>query len=306
MNKTFLIFLTVCATHTGVALFARQPDSDSPSAHLATFDSLLLRADSLARAADSLKVLVDSLIHLPAKPAAVKPAGTRPEAPAKEAPANPWEDSFGLGLTVNRGNSRQQSFVSTLDLDRKGRKARFNSNSAVTSTSSSEGGRSQKGSFKTKYELDQSRRFFYFASLDLDYNRQAGIDLRLAPGLGVGISAITRKKCRLHFNLGANPVTEYLRYQPKRTRGHYLGGEDLRWTFNSRTRLEQSLVWKPSYDKTEDYLLNFSISLTNKLAGNFDLKLNLEGRYTSRPPLHDPPIRRQDWMFYTAVAYSLW
>ncbi|OGG00495.1 MAG: hypothetical protein A3F83_09695 [Candidatus Glassbacteria bacterium RIFCSPLOWO2_12_FULL_58_11] len=287
-------------------LLARPPEADDPPTQPVNTDSLLLSADSLARAADSLKSLVNSLLRPPAKPASGLPAGTKPATAANEAPAEPWEGSFGLGLTVNRGNSSQQSFVSTLDLNRKGEKARFNSNSSVTSTNSSDGGRSQKGSFKNKFERDQNRRFFYFVALDLDYNRQAGIDLRMAPGLGVGISAINRRKCSLHFNLGANPVTEYLRYQPRRTKGHYLAGEDLRWTFNSRTRLEQSVVWKPRFDKTQDYLLNFNASLTNKLTGNFDLKLNLEGRYNSRPPLHDPPIRRQDWMFYTAIAYSLW
>jgi len=295
MKKRYflLLLMLVILPH---AIRAQTP-TDTSAARAAAAElnarikSLTARSDSLKKAADLLNIRADSILT-------ASGLATPPE-------PNRWKGSFGLGYTLNRGNSDQTSLVSTLEFERAGISSRFKSNNSVTSTSGS-GKETNKGAFKNKFELNQSQRFFYFAALDLDYNRQAGVDLRLAPGVGVGISAVARRKCRLAFNLGVNPITEYLRGRPDETKGYYLASEDLSLVLNSRTRLDQSITWKPRFDRTEDYLLNLSVAMTNKLAADFDLKLNLETRYDSRPPERDPPVKRQDWMFYTSIAYNLW
>jgi putative salt-induced outer membrane protein YdiY len=255
-------------------------------------DSLSARADSLAKSAGRLKTSADSILL----------------AAGLEKPPQPdhWNGNFGLGYTLNRGNSEQTSLVTTFDTGRKGETTRFSSHSSVTSTSSEGGEKTNKGSTKSKFELEHSDRFFYFAALDADYNRQAGINLRLSPGAGVGIAALTGNKLRLDFNLGANPVTEMLRGQPNRTKGHYLASEALELQLNGRTRLTQNVSWKPRFDKTEDYLLNFGITLASQLTNSFDLKMTLEGKYDSRPPVRAMAVKRQDWMFFTSISYNLW
>ena len=295
--------LAVVAEETGGSA-AEGQSSGGEAGRAALVDSLRAAADSLARRADSLATLADSLSSAASAPA---------EAPLEKTEAadkpekNPWQGSLGFGLTMNRGNSRQSSMVSNLDLSRNGEKTRFIHQTTITKTSSDdEDDATSKGSFDSKYELNQSKRFFYFTALDLDYNRQAGIDFRAAPGLGVGIAAVANERCRLSFDFGMNLVKEYLRERPDRTNGHYLGSQDLRLILNGRTRLDQSVTFKPRFDKTEEYLLDCSVTLTSNLAANFDLKLKFESSYNSRPPVDDPPIRRHDWMFYTAIAYSIW
>ncbi len=263
--------------------------ADSLSAHA---DSLSALADSLGKSAGALNSSADSLL--------VAAGMIRPPKP------DLWHGSFGLGYTLNRGNSEQTSLVTTFDSGRKGQKTRFSSHSSITNISGEGREGTNKGSSKNKFELEQNRRFFYFAALDAYYNRQAGINLRLSPGAGIGIAALSRKKLRLDFNFGANPVTEFLRGQPNRTKGHYLASEALDVQFNERTRLTQNLSWKPRFDKTEDYLLNFSITLASQLTSSFDLNMTLEGKYDSRPPVRTPAVKRQDWMFYTSVSYNLW
>ncbi len=298
--------IAIIAKETG-STAAEEQGSSREAGQKALLDSLSAAADSLARTADSLKALVDSLY--PTESAEVKALSEETDAQKaadEEEGKSFWEAIFGLGLTMNRGNSRQSSLVSNLEVSRTGEKTRFIHQTTVTKTNSEDEEDVSKGSFNSKYELSQTKRFFYFTSLDLDYNRLAGIDFRVAPGLGVGISAVASSRCRLNFNFGANSVTQYLRDRPNSTNGHYLGSQDLRITLSSRTRLDQSLTYKPRFDKTEDYLLDLSVSLTSNLTSSFDLKVNLESSYNSRPPRRDPPIRRQDWMFYTAIAYSIW
>lgn len=289
----------VCITFLTLAFLA--PLSARPESATAYEDSLRAAMDSVSRRADSLSRAVDSLTARLASPApkAPPPAAAAPE---KE----PWEMGLGLGYTLNRGNSKQTAFISSLNLSRTGERTRFNNDASFTSASIDSGRKTRKAALKSKFELKHSERFFYFTTLDLDHNREAGLDLRMAPGLGAGFVLLTGKKVSLNFNLGANPITEYISGQPRKTRGHYLGIQELKVRFNSRTRLEQSLTYKPRFDKTEDYLLNFNLSLNNELTSSFSLKVNLEGKYNSRPPLHDPVYKRSDWMFYTAVSYSIW
>jgi len=297
--------LAVVAEETGgTAAEGQKPGMEAGQAALV--DSLSAAVDSLVRRADSLETLVDSLSSAAGTPEGGETPSEQ-KAVAEKAEKSPWAGSLGFGLTMNRGNSRQSSMVSNLEVSRTGEKTRFIHQTTITKTSSDdEDGTASKGSFNSKYELNQSKRFFYFTALDLDYNRQAGIDFRVAPGLGVGISAVASDRCRLSFNFGANIVTEYLREMPNRTNGHYLGSQDLRITLGSRTRIDQSVTYKPRFDKTEEYLLDCSVSLTSNLSSSFDLKLNFESSYNSRPPVDDPPIKRHDWMFYTAIAYSIW
>ncbi|MBN2288965.1 MAG: DUF481 domain-containing protein, partial [Candidatus Glassbacteria bacterium] len=111
---------------------------------------------------------------------------------------------------------------------------------------------------------------------------------------------------RLNLNLGANPITEYWRDKPRRTQGHLLSSQDFSFDLNSRTRLQENFNYTPRFNRLNEYLINFSVSLTTQLTSAFDLKLNLENTYNSHPPEHDPPYKRLDWMFYTAVGYNLW
>jgi len=286
------------------AVSAREALSQVAAPKNPELDSLHYLTDSLARAADSLAALVDSLIS-PADRAA-EPAPPEPVPQEKVEKDNRWSGTFGMGLTLNRGNSDQRSLVSNLRVNRPGDKTRFSSSATVTDSREHLGTSTNKESLKSKYELDQTKRFFYFATLDMYYNRQEGLNMRLAPGMGVGFAILAKTKCRLNLNLGANPITEYRRNEPRRTHGHFLGSQDFRIDLNSHTRLEQNMTYKPRFDRLNDYLLTFEVSLTNQLTSAFDLKLNLEGIFNSRPPKHDPPYKRQDWMFYTAIGYNIW
>ena len=275
---------------------------------ISSLDSLISRADSLARAADSLARLVDSLSFI--QSGKEKPEKAQPDKSGggeeEQGYTGPWEGSFGMGLTLNRGNSRQQALVSDLEIGRRGERTRFNSRSSFANTSAGNGEKTDKGNFMSKFELKQSQSFFYFSSLDLDYDHQAGIDFRISPGVGVGIAAFSSSEFLLNLNLGANTVTEYPRDRPNLTRVHYLAGQDLQVRFSDRTRLDQSITYKPRFDRMQEYLVNFSVSLTNQLTSNFILKLNLESKYDSHPPEHDPPYKREDWMFYTTINYNIW
>jgi putative salt-induced outer membrane protein YdiY len=265
-----------------------------------TVDSLRAIVDSLARRADSLAVLADSFAAARTQKA---------QAPAPAGPAEvkgPWQGGLGLGLSLNYGNSRQSALISDLDAKRQGRKTRFISHASMTNAGTGERNRTSKGNLRSKFELNQNSRLFYFSSLDLDYNRQAGLNLRVSPGFGAGLGLISGKRARVNLNIGVNLVSEYLRDKPGSTSGHYLVSQDAQIRFNGNIRLEQNISFSPRFEQPNNYLVNLSASLIDQVTRNFSLNVNLEGHFNSRPPFRIPPYKRQDWTFYTSLNYSFW
>ena len=270
---------------------------------VATLDSLNNLADSLYQRSDSLSSLVDSLLT---KGEVKKKAAPKVEEKAEIKKPNYWDGSAGLGFTVNSGNSEQHTLVTNLSVSRNGEKTRFNSQNTITRTNGSSSKSTNKGNFKNKFEVRFSKRFFYFANADMNYNREAGVDFRLSPGLGAGYLAIDRKKVKLNFNFGANPITEWLKDQDHTTRGHYLFSEEFRAQINGHARVEQNLTFKPRFDQFENYLMSFNVNFTMSLFSNLELQTNIENTYNSRPSKHDPPYKKSDWMYYTSLAFNFW
>ena len=268
---------------------------------VASLDSLNNLADSLSQRSDSLSSLLDSLLN---KKKAEEEAKEKATQEAKKKKPDHWNGSAGLGFTVNSGNSEQHTIVTNLSLARNGDKTRLNSQSTITNTNGTES--TNKGSFKNKFEVRLSKRFFYFASADMNYNREAGVDFRLSPGLGAGYLAIDKKDVKLNLNFGANPITEWLKDRDRTTRGHYLFSEEFRAKINGYARMEQNLTFKPRFTEFENYLLSFNVTFTMSLFSNLEVQTNIENNYNSRPPSHDPPYKKSDWMYYTSLAYNFW
>ena len=256
---------------------------------VASLDSLNNLADSLAQRSDSLSFLVDSLMNK--NRAEEKATEKKATEKAEKKKADHWDGSAGLGFTVNSGNSEQHTIVTNLSLTRHDDKTRFSSQNTVTKTNGTESNSTDKGSFKNKFEVRLSKRFFYFASADMNYNREAGVDFRLSPGLGAGFLAIDRKEVKLNLNFGANPITEWLKDQDRTTRGHYLFSEEFRAKINGYARVEQNLTFKPRFVEFENYLMSFNVTLTMSLFSNLELQTNIENNYNSRPSSHDPPLQ---------------
>ncbi len=280
--------LTMLAMSLGLA--AARPIAAQLDPQAARADSLAARLDSALAAGDSLRGVIAALQAPPS------PAG----------PVSPWRGALGLGYTLHRGNIDETSFITTMQVNRIGDRSRFTNNFSFNYIRLEDSPGANRGSFGSKFELNRSERFFYFASLDLNRNEQAGLNLRSAPGLGVGFSLVKQPRARLNLNLGANPVTEWRETVETTTTGNLLAIEDLGIELNDRVSLTQSLSYKPRFDRLEAYLVNFLLSLSNRLTTNFDLKLNLNWDYQSRPPAQLPVLERSEWMFYTSLNYKLW
>ncbi|MEA1996015.1 MAG: hypothetical protein U9N45_00165, partial [Gemmatimonadota bacterium] len=88
------------------------PEKDTAALDsLAVMDSLATAADSLARAVDSLETLLDSIVH--SKEKAEKEARAKAAEKKRKVKKRLWNGTLGMGLTQNRGNDSQSSFITT-------------------------------------------------------------------------------------------------------------------------------------------------------------------------------------------------
>ncbi len=218
-----------------------------------------------------------------------------------------WNPQVGLGLTVDKGNNDRNLLV--LDFSSFNRAGIHEIRTLASFSNETGSGRRtiRKADFSSKLNLFYHPDLFFFGSLDAVHNSGAGIDYRIAPGIGAGV-VIARREVQdtlvysLTANLGVNPVIENLDGRPPVTRGHYLFIQELEYNFDSRTHLNQRLDYKPSFRNDDNYLLDMSLGLTHEVSRRFNVSNRLKLKYDSNPL---PDKKHTDMTLVFSVGYRL-
>jgi putative salt-induced outer membrane protein len=122
-----------------------------------------------------------------------------------------------------------------------------------------------RGSGSARYDFKPSDRVFLYGRFGASYNRQAGLDRRLAPGLGAGYDIVRTPTFSLSLGGGLNWIHDQFA-DASRTRSVFVTvGQDLSLKVNSTTELKQSLSWSPRPDDPRDYLVRGEAILTTAL-----------------------------------------
>ena len=182
--------------------------------------------------------------------------------------AQDWNSKVGVGLTIDKGNSDRNLIV--FDFNSR-RKVGIEDIKTAASFSNETGqGREtiRKADFSSKINLFYHQDLFFFGALDMSHNTGAGIDYRIAPGVGAG--AVLFQKTVLDttvysvtLNVGANPIIENLAGHSARTRGYYLIIQEFEYNFDARTHLSQHLNYKPNFRHSDDFLVDSSVAMSH-------------------------------------------
>lgn len=216
-----------------------------------------------------------------------------------------WNPQAGVGLTVDKGNSDRNLLV----FDFGSRRRAGIQDIRTTASFSNETGRERKtirkADLSSKMNLYYHPDLFFFGALDVFHNNGAGVNYRIAPGVGAG-AVLLRKEVldtvvyNLTANVGANPIIENLAGRGAGTRGHYLFIQELEYNFDSRTHLNQRLDYKPSFRNTEHYLIDFTVALSHELNRRLSVTNRLKFKYDNMPV---PGKKNTDMTLVFSISY---
>jgi len=219
-----------------------------------------------------------------------------------------WNPELGIGLTVDKGNNDRNVVVFDFQARKKKDKVDFKTLSSFSYEDGKNREAIKKADHNSKINYYFNQDILFFSSLDIFHNSGAGIDYRIAPGFGAGL-VIARKDVldtlvyNITANLGVNPIIESMAHRGRETKGYYLLIQEMEYNFNSRTRLNERLDYRPNFSKPSNYLLDYFIMLENAISRKFSFRTTLRLKYDSNPDLGR---EKTDLSFVLSLGYKLY
>jgi putative salt-induced outer membrane protein YdiY len=202
----------------------------------------------------------------------------------EEAKKPAWTGNLGLAYLSTSGNSDTETFGLDFKLEREpdpwGLAAEASFNRAED-----EGTKTAERYFAAvRGRRALNDRWEYFAGLNGERDRFAGIDLRAIAETGVLYRALDGDKHRLLFD-GGLTWTDEDRVEPEPDVDSLggLAGLSYEWKISETASLTQRLVFYPNFDESDDWRLNSDTGLVADITGLLAVKLGYEVRYRNRP-----------------------
>jgi putative salt-induced outer membrane protein len=243
---------------------------------------------------------------------------------AHPGPLDLWAGTFDFGLGLSSGNSQTTSYNTAFNAVRATKRDKlsvyftslynkqeiytvFNPNNPVlggryvstTSANARRGG--------LAYSIDFSKKWFGWASFDLENNDIQQLNLRLNPAGGLGYHVFKNDSGFLDLLAGGSYNREYFAFQNPQSYGEFVVGDEFEHIFSKRSHLHESFRFFPNLTDTGQYRINLDITAATALTKLLSLQVSLSDRYLSNPPLAifpSAPIKNNDLIFSTGIRLT--
>lgn len=198
-----------------------------------------------------------------------------------------WSGFVDTGLSAARGNAKTTAFNLTMNAARTTKRdkisAYFTSLYATNATNGPPMTTANAERGGVGYSLNISDRAYGFGSVDLEFDEFQKLDLRFAPGGGLGYHAVKSERTTLDLFGGGALNKEFFSTGLKRTSGEILAGQEVTYKLSTVTSLHEKLVFYPNLTETGQYRINFDASAVTALKKWLAWQLSISNRYLSNP-----------------------
>lgn len=233
------------------------------------------------------------------------PSDARGQEPAEDEPG--WRGNADLGFTLTQGNSETTNLSLGAKVIHQAPSRRWTFDGSYLRATTDGDETANKADASAQFDYFPQDRFFLFARAAAGFNRPAGIDRRLAPGLGVGYTVVAGERADLDVEAGARWIQD--RFVDGSTDEAVYASleETFSLVLNSTTDLAQSLAYAPKAEDFGEFLLEAEVKLTTEITDGLGLRVSVRDDYDS-DPFVDPETGEQreknDLTFVTGVTFS--
>ncbi|HKJ71563.1 MAG TPA: DUF481 domain-containing protein [Gammaproteobacteria bacterium] len=194
-----------------------------------------------------------------------------------------WETEAELGLTTSSGNADTTTTTGRVASDRTGE--RFALHLLAEGRYSEEDGSatSQRAHGLGQLDYNLQPRLYTFGVVEATHDRFAGYDARLQEAVGLGRHMLDRDDMAWRIEGGPALRQEwqvddtYENSVRARLRTLYT------WNFREASRFSQELVYNPSLENGDDYLLTSETALSFRLNSRIAFKTSVKVEHDSQP-----------------------
>ncbi len=217
-----------------------------------------------------------------------------------------WSVLGDFGFTSTSGNSDISTFSYGLYadyyIDREQKRNRLSLTGSAIYSKDQGNETANRGDLALRYDYRPGDAFFIYAILFGSYNKPAGLDQKIAPGVGVGYRFINTDRVTLDGSVGPSYIRD--RFVDGSTRQAWYGtfGQAFKLTVNDKTDLVQSFAVVPSDQNT---LVHFDLGLVTELWKFLTLNVSFVDDFDSNPftdPVTGIQAEKNDITFVAGVG----
>lgn len=222
-------------------------------------------------------------------------------------PDTGWQGSADLGFTLTDGNSETTSLSVGGELDYRLTRQRWAfTGSYVRATTDGEE-TANKGDSELMYEYFPTPRFFFFGKGAAGFNAPAGLDLRLAPGAGVGYRVVNRERLTVSVETGGEWTRDQFEDGTSDEAVRVSAAQSASWDVSETTSVVQAVSYRPEAAALDDFLLDGRISVVTRIVEGLGLKVTFRDQFDSEPfvdPETGDQREKNDITFVTGLTYQ--
>ena len=209
-------------------------------------------------------------------------------------PAVRWTGNVLIGGLLARGNTDSDSFNGSADLSHKTERDEISFHGQYLFSRQRVPGDGKHETVddllgRAKYQYSFAPRWYGYASVEAEHDVIAGLDLRLAPSVGVGFKWVDEPA----FGFSTEAGIGYL-YRQYAHDGEN-GSPDARLAYHLKAKLNEKVTlihdteYLPGLDRIDDYFFDSDLGLRADISGKMYTEFKIDYRYDSRPsPGHGP------------------
>jgi putative salt-induced outer membrane protein YdiY len=235
-------------------------------------------------------------------------ATTAPAVPPSPPPIKRWSGSVIAGAVVTRGNSETENYRVAFDAVRKGERNTLTLSAAYafgkTHDRHTGDDDTTADNWFAQAKLDHSitERLYDYASLRVEQDNVADLDLRVTPGVGIGYRWINRPAT--HFNTEAGVSWIYEQYDTAGSTEHFAVrlAYHLDHQLNDKVSLVHNLEYLPSVsDPAGDFNVNADAGLRAMLTASMFAEMKVEWKHDSTPA---PDAEKNDLRYTLGLGWK--
>jgi putative salt-induced outer membrane protein YdiY len=198
-----------------------------------------------------------------------------------------WAGYFDLGLSLARGNARTNTFTTAFNASRATLSDKtmvyFNQIYATARVDGVSAASAEAVRGGLSYNKNVSKRFFFNAFNDYEFDRFQNLDLRFVIGGGAGWNPIRTERTRLDLPLGFAYNREQFNTPLTRNSGEAYWGDDFTYKMNSAVSFRQAFRMFNNLTNTGVYRINFDLGSAVALNKWLAFQITASDRYLSNP-----------------------
>lgn len=216
-----------------------------------------------------------------------------------------WSLAIKGGITLNAGNTESQLINGGLEFNLKKKGIELLTNFEIFYGSSKEEQTMNKGKWFNKFVNKTEKRFHFYSSFSLEYDKFAKIALRGSGGVGMQYSISGTAKTKVKLAAGVNGEFTNGLQDLENTRSMRLNlNYNQEKIFSDAAKYSIDILYTSNFGHFfSDYRVEARLSLSVVLKNPLSLKIEAQERYTNHPL--EEILKKNDFILVTSLEISL-